>query len=156
MAMVDEYVYNISSHYLQKWLSYNIKHVKSRHLNMFGIKVSHQGEHNLDHLLSRTGAIASRATLLGALSVLFYGALTVHLQPSAKDRTRFWTRKMRWIDCYICIMYVTKSCACFSSLVAFIGNLRIFTDALKLFLRMDSVENILRMPAVLFLCPCST
>ena len=26
MAMADEYVYKISSRYLQKWLSYDIKH----------------------------------------------------------------------------------------------------------------------------------
>ena len=31
--MADEYVYIISSRYLQKWLRYNIKHVKNRHLS---------------------------------------------------------------------------------------------------------------------------
>ena len=29
--MADEYVYKISSRYLQKWLRYDIKHVKNRH-----------------------------------------------------------------------------------------------------------------------------
>ena len=29
MAMVDEYVYKMSSRWLQKWLSYDIKHVKT-------------------------------------------------------------------------------------------------------------------------------
>ena len=28
MAMADKYVYKVSSRYLQKWLSYDIKHVK--------------------------------------------------------------------------------------------------------------------------------
>ena len=28
MAMADEYVYKIASRYLQKWLSYDIKHVE--------------------------------------------------------------------------------------------------------------------------------
>ena len=28
-----EYVYKISSRYLQKWLRYNIKHVKNRHFS---------------------------------------------------------------------------------------------------------------------------
>ena len=31
--MSHEYVYNISSRYLQKWLRYNIKHVKNRHFS---------------------------------------------------------------------------------------------------------------------------
>ena len=31
--MADEYVYKISSRYLQKWLRYDIKHVKSRHFS---------------------------------------------------------------------------------------------------------------------------
>ena len=31
--MSHEYVYKISSRYLQKWLRYNIKHVKNRHLS---------------------------------------------------------------------------------------------------------------------------
>ena len=31
--MADEYVYKISSRYLQKWLRYNIKHVKNRHFS---------------------------------------------------------------------------------------------------------------------------
>ena len=31
--MADEYVYKISSRYLQKWLRYHIKHVKNRHLS---------------------------------------------------------------------------------------------------------------------------
>ena len=30
MAMADEYLYKISSRYLQKWLSYVIKHVENR------------------------------------------------------------------------------------------------------------------------------
>ena len=30
MPMADEYVYKISSQYPQKWLSYDIKHVKNR------------------------------------------------------------------------------------------------------------------------------
>ena len=29
MAMADEYVYKISSRYLQKWLSYDITHVEN-------------------------------------------------------------------------------------------------------------------------------
>ena len=29
--MADEYVYKISSRYLQKWLRYDIKHFKNRH-----------------------------------------------------------------------------------------------------------------------------
>ena len=33
MAMGDEYVNTISSRYLQKWLSYDIKHVKNRHFS---------------------------------------------------------------------------------------------------------------------------
>ena len=32
-AMSHEYVYKISSRYLQKWLRYSIKHVKNRHLS---------------------------------------------------------------------------------------------------------------------------
>ena len=32
-AMADEYVYKISSRYLQKWLRYDIKHVKNRHFS---------------------------------------------------------------------------------------------------------------------------
>ena len=31
--MADEYVYTISSGYLQKWLRYDIKHVKNRHFS---------------------------------------------------------------------------------------------------------------------------
>ena len=31
--MADEYVHNISSRYLQKWLRYDIKHVKNRHFS---------------------------------------------------------------------------------------------------------------------------
>ena len=31
--MADEYVYKISSRYLQKWLIYDIKHVKNRHFS---------------------------------------------------------------------------------------------------------------------------
>ena len=31
--MSHEYVYKISSRYLQKWLRYNIKHVKNRHFS---------------------------------------------------------------------------------------------------------------------------
>ena len=31
--MADEYVYKISSRYLQKWLRYDIKHVKNRHFS---------------------------------------------------------------------------------------------------------------------------
>ena len=31
--MADEYVYKISSWYLEKWLRYDIKHVKNRHLS---------------------------------------------------------------------------------------------------------------------------
>ena len=31
--MADEYVYKISSQYLQKWLRYDIKHVKNRHFS---------------------------------------------------------------------------------------------------------------------------
>ena len=33
-AMSHEYVYKISSRYLQKWLRYNIKHVKNRHFHV--------------------------------------------------------------------------------------------------------------------------
>ena len=29
--MADEYVHKIASRYLQKWLRYDIKHVKNRH-----------------------------------------------------------------------------------------------------------------------------
>ena len=29
----DEYVYKISSLYLQKWLSYDIKHIINRHIS---------------------------------------------------------------------------------------------------------------------------
>ena len=36
--MADEYVYKISSQYLQKWLRYDIKHVKTRHFSRhFGL-----------------------------------------------------------------------------------------------------------------------
>ena len=36
--MADEYVYKISSRYLQKWLRYDIKHVKNSHFSRnFGI-----------------------------------------------------------------------------------------------------------------------
>ena len=31
--MADEYLYKISSRYLQKWLRYDIKHVKNRHFS---------------------------------------------------------------------------------------------------------------------------
>ena len=38
MAMADEHVYKISSRYLQKWLSYDVKYVKNRHFSRhFGI-----------------------------------------------------------------------------------------------------------------------
>ena len=37
MAMADEYVYTISSLYLQKWLSYDIKHVKNRYVSTFHV-----------------------------------------------------------------------------------------------------------------------
>ena len=33
MAMADKYVCKISSQYLQKWLRYDIKHVKNRHFS---------------------------------------------------------------------------------------------------------------------------
>ena len=33
MAISDEYVYKISTIYLQKWLSYDIQHVKIRHFH---------------------------------------------------------------------------------------------------------------------------
>ena len=32
--MADEDVYTISSRYLQKWLRYDIKHVKNRHFHV--------------------------------------------------------------------------------------------------------------------------
>ena len=32
--MSHEYVYTISSRYLQKWLKYSIKHVKNRHFHV--------------------------------------------------------------------------------------------------------------------------
>ena len=37
MAMTDEYVYKISSRYLQKWLSYDIKHVENNHICPFSL-----------------------------------------------------------------------------------------------------------------------
>ena len=33
-AIADEYVYTISSRYLQKWLRYDIKYVKNRHFHV--------------------------------------------------------------------------------------------------------------------------
>ena len=33
-TMADEYVHKISSRYLQKWLRYDIKHVKNRHFSL--------------------------------------------------------------------------------------------------------------------------
>ena len=32
--MSHEYVYKVSSRYLQKWLRYNIEHVKNRHFHV--------------------------------------------------------------------------------------------------------------------------
>ena len=37
MAMADEYVYKTSSQYLQKWLSYDIKHVENSHICPFSL-----------------------------------------------------------------------------------------------------------------------
>ena len=37
MAMADEYVYKISSRYLQKWLSYDIKHVEKNQICPFSL-----------------------------------------------------------------------------------------------------------------------
>ena len=37
MAMTDEYVYKISSQYLQKWLSYDIKYVEKKQICPFSL-----------------------------------------------------------------------------------------------------------------------
>ena len=37
MAMADAYVYKISSRYLQKWLSYDIKHVENNQICPFSL-----------------------------------------------------------------------------------------------------------------------
>ena len=37
--MVDEYVYKISSRYLQKWLSYDTKHVENNQICPFSLFV---------------------------------------------------------------------------------------------------------------------
>ena len=38
MTTANEYMYKISSRYLQKWLSYDIKHVKNSHFSRhFGL-----------------------------------------------------------------------------------------------------------------------
>ena len=37
MAMADEYMYKISSRYLQKWLSYDIKHVERNQICPFSL-----------------------------------------------------------------------------------------------------------------------
>ena len=36
-GMADEYVYKISSRYLQKWLSYDIKHVEENQICPFSL-----------------------------------------------------------------------------------------------------------------------
>ena len=37
MAIADEYVYKMSSRYIQKWLSYDIKHVENNQICPFSL-----------------------------------------------------------------------------------------------------------------------
>ena len=101
--MANEYVYKISSRYLQKWLWYDIKHVKNKHFSRhFGL------DRDFPNFIFLTDFDASKS-VLGSFFASFAKIWPKNMYRSSKSRDFFaWPFYTWWPDMTLTSIMVAK------------------------------------------------
>ena len=100
--MADQYLYKNSSRYLQKWLRYDIKHVKNRHFSR------HFGTLLWFHEFYFLTDFDASKSALGPFFVFFAKIWPRNMYPSSKSRFFCLTFFTWWPDMPLTSIMVTK------------------------------------------------